>query len=95
MPLPTALRRSAYAIVLAGASAACAHSRPAAAPEPTRAETPVRLVVENHYPSQVRIFLHHDGQRTRIGEVAAASSHVFWLPARLLEIAGQVHSTLR
>jgi hypothetical protein len=50
----------------------------------------VRLRVENHSPEQMRVFVHHDGQLTRVGEVAAAASQAFVIPSRLLGMNGEV-----
>jgi hypothetical protein len=46
--------------------------------------------VENHHWGDVNIFLLHDGQRTRLGTVTAASDATFTIPWRIIGSAGQL-----
>ena len=70
----------------------CAHHRTSAgtaqrAPPPEPVE--VVLTVTNHHWLDVTVFVEHDGQRTRIGTVTAASTQEFVVPIRVLGVSHQ------
>ncbi|HEU5170198.1 MAG TPA: hypothetical protein VFU46_06655 [Gemmatimonadales bacterium] len=68
-------------------------SPPALAPGPeARAERfgGVSLVLNNRYWLDVVVKIEHDGETSRIGQVAAASSRHFVLPAWMLGASGYV-----
>ena len=75
------------ALGLALAAGACAHPRTG---RDSTSPLPVQLHVDNHSAQQMRLFVHHDGQSTRIGEVAAAQSQAFVIPARLIGVSGEM-----
>jgi len=47
------------------------------------------LTVINHHWLDVTVFVEHDGQRTRIGTVTAASTQEFVVPMRVLGVSHQ------
>ena len=55
-----------------------------------RYSAPATLFVENHNWSDVVIVALHNGQRTRLGTVTAASSKSFVFPRHLLGDLGQI-----
>lgn len=65
---------------------ACLHSKAMEQPPNPR---DVLFVVTNHHFLDITIYLEHDGQRTRVGTVTAASSQEFQLPWRLLRASRQ------
>jgi hypothetical protein len=78
-------RCAALALVCVGLG--CAHRR---TPADQRSEpVDVALAVTNHHFVDVTIFVGHDGQRTRVGTVTAASTEHFRLPWRLLRMSRQ------
>jgi hypothetical protein len=63
---------------------------PIDAPLTARADpVEVVLTVTNHHFLDITVYVEHDGQRTRIGMVTAASTQGFLLPMRLLGVAHQ------
>lgn len=80
-----AARLAAY-MVLALSPGACASRRTPERPPPP----PVQLEVDNHALGQMRIFVLHEGQRTRVGEVAGGGTQLFILPARLLGSTSEI-----
>lgn len=77
-------RLAAYSVLML-ASGACALRR-----TPERPPPPVQLEIDNHALAQMRIFVLHEGQRTRVGEVAGGGTQLFILPARLLGVTGEI-----
>jgi len=68
---------------------ACAHHRAARTPPATPATPPteVALHVTNHHWLDITISVEHDGQRTRIGAVTAATSAEFVVPLRVFGVS--------
>jgi hypothetical protein len=79
-------RTAALALICVGL--ACAHRR--GADRFTEPEDVV-LAVTNHHFVDVTIYVEHDGQRTRVGTVTAASTERFRVPWRLLSASRQFH----
>lgn len=79
--------RLAAGVALALSLGACARSRRAAERPPP---PPVQLEIDNRALGQMRIFVLHDGQSTRVGEVAGGGSQLFILPVRLLGVTGEI-----
>lgn len=75
-PRPALL--SLYLVILA-ISGGCHRSAPRVAPS-----APATLEVENHNRLDVEVYLLHQGQRTRLGLVTAATRREFAIPERLL-----------
>ena len=74
---PTAVRR-ALALVLICFTLQCGHR--ARAPNVVNREpAEVLLTVTNHHFLDLTVYLEHDGQRTRVGTVTAASTALFRL----------------
>lgn len=69
---------------------ACAGQRHAGPSDLEPAEGPMAVAVENHHYANVRIFVVHDGQTSRLGLVPAASSAVFNLPPSLVGQTGEI-----
>ena len=67
---------------------ACAHHRATRAPSATPHTPPaeVALHVTNHHWLDMTILVEHDGQRTRVGAVTAATSAEFVLPLRVFGV---------
>jgi len=83
MARPTALA----AVLLA---AACAHHHDAGAvAQPSIEPVEVILAVTNHQFLDVTVFVEHDGLRTRVGTITAASAEDFKIPWRVF---GQNHT---
>jgi hypothetical protein len=83
-----------FALMLLGS--ACGGSAPPAGVEPVgRAErfAGVQLVLNNHHWLDVVVRVEHDGEVTRIGQVPAASSGRFSVPAWAMGTAGYVRFT--
>jgi len=82
-----AVLRRAYAalalLLLVGPACFFGH-KPAGRPAVDFREGEVALRVVNHTNLDVVIYLVHDGVRTRVGSVTAASSTAFFLPVRSL-----------
>jgi hypothetical protein len=51
---------------------------------------PMAVVIENHHYANVRIFVVHDGQTSRLGLVPAVSSATFDLPPTLVGQSGEI-----
>jgi Flp pilus assembly protein CpaB len=66
------------------------HATPGAAPR-TAPTDPVEVVltVTNHHFVDITVYVEHDGQRTRVGTVTAATTQQFLLPMRVLGISHQ------
>jgi hypothetical protein len=86
--IPRAPRRALWCgLLAAGLLGACAsHSTPIS---PTGARD-WSLRVDNQHWLDVRIYVVHGGQRTRVGMVTAAQTHTFRLPAYLLGPGGDI-----
>jgi len=85
-PLASAARRATLVATTAVLSA-CAHRAAGTRPDDS---PPVRLEIENHAMSQMRIYLQTDGRRTRLGEVAGTTTQRIVIPARLLGMTGEL-----
>ena len=82
MPLPLDPTRAALVLGIAlGIALGCAGRRSGERPPP---DAPFTVVVENRYRSDVRVFVLHDGQTTRVGMVPLADRGRFVLPARII-----------
>lgn len=79
--------RLAAGVALALSLGACARSRRTVERPPP---PPVQLEIDNRALGQMRIFILHDGQSTRVGEVAGGGSQLFILPVRLLGVTGEI-----
>jgi hypothetical protein len=66
--------------VLLAAAAACGPHPPG----PVEPQAEIALQVINHHWLDVTIYVVHNGERSRIGLVTAATNQLFMLPARLL-----------
>lgn len=82
--MPTRSRLMLVLALIAGP--ACGPPRPRAAPVQRPAD--VTLQVTNHHYLDVTVFVIHDGQRTRIGQVTGSSAQTFTLSPRMI---GQSH----
>ncbi len=66
------------------------HTAPGAAPRTARTDpVEVVLTVTNHHFVDITVYVEHDGQRTRVGIVTAATTQQFLLPMRVLGVAHQ------
>jgi non-canonical (house-cleaning) NTP pyrophosphatase len=74
-------------VVLCTAAAACGHHRGSTAPQPAGE---IALQVINHHWLDVTVYVVHNGERTRIGLVTAATSQTFMLPARIVGQAREI-----
>jgi hypothetical protein len=79
--------RLARCVTLALSLGACARSQRAADRPPP---PPVQLEIDNHALGQMRIFVLHEGQSTRVGEVAGGGSQLFILPVHVLGVTGEI-----
>lgn len=79
-------------LVIALAAPACAHPRTAADRPPGDGDsrTPSVLRVTNHNWLDVTVYVQHDGARSRVGLVTAASTRTFVLPRRLIGADGSI-----
>jgi hypothetical protein len=85
MKARTALRPAYMALaLLLLVGPACFGRKPGAGPAADFGEGEVALRVLNHATLDVVIYLVHDGVRTRVGTVTAASSAAFILPVHSL-----------
>ncbi|MBX6330798.1 MAG: hypothetical protein IRY91_03010 [Gemmatimonadaceae bacterium] len=69
------------AVAVLGVNACAHHAHESEAVEPYEAPT---LRIENHHWLDMDIFVIHEGQRTRLGAVTAASTKVFVFPRGLV-----------
>lgn len=74
-------------LMVVGIVAGCAHRRVS---DGYQGSVDSTVHVENHHWGDVNIFLIHDGQRTRLGTVTAASDATFTIPWRIIGSAGQL-----
>src|SRR5467141_818594 len=95
-PMPRPLRVSAVGARLAPLLilmvTACGrhHTTQGAAPRTARTDpVEVVLTVTNHHFVDITVYVEHDGQRTRVGIVTAATTQQFLLPMRVLGVAHQ------
>ena len=80
--------------VLVLAALACASGNggvPDPAPELAySSEVPVRLEIDNKHWASVRVFVQHDGMRTRLGDVPAVSRQRFLIGERSIGTGGEI-----
>jgi hypothetical protein len=68
--------------------AGCAHNKSVSNDYKGAVDSSVHI--ENHHWGDVNIFLLHDGLRTRLGTVTAASDATFAIPWRMIGSGGQL-----
>jgi hypothetical protein len=89
-PLRVSLVGALLAPTLLWLGGGCAHRRPSAARQPAPSQpAEVVLSVTNHHFLDITIYVEHDGLRTRVGTVTAASRQEFTLPIRLFGMSRQ------
>ncbi|HEX5387574.1 MAG TPA: hypothetical protein VFW66_12780 [Gemmatimonadales bacterium] len=78
--LRAALIRTALPLALVMGLAACGgHNSPETVPN-VDPDTPIALIVQNSHWLDVVVYVVHDGESTRVGDVTAASTGNFVLP---------------
>jgi hypothetical protein len=82
-PLRVSLGGALLAPTLLWLGVGCVHHRPSTARRPPPSQAEVALSVTNHHFLDITIYVEHDGLRTRVGTVTAASRQEFTLPIRL------------
>jgi len=86
MPRPRRCLSPLWAVVIAAACARHGGTRHAASP-PRAQPVEIALHVTNHHWLDVTVSVEHDGQRTRVGAVTAATSAEFVLPLWLFGVS--------
>lgn len=82
-----ALRHVVLAAALGFAAGGCFRHRSPSTEAPSARST---VHVDNHNWLDVVVYVEHDGQRSRLGQVTAASSQTFLLPPHMIGQTGAV-----
>jgi hypothetical protein len=71
-------------VLLLGAALACSHKKAIRNADAGAPQGEFALEIVNHHFLDIRIYIVHDGERTRVGLVTAATTQRFILPGRML-----------
>lgn len=87
---PSRVRLAPLFLILMITACGRRHVTPGATPRTARTDpVEVVLTVTNHHFVDITVYVEHDGQRTRVGIVTAATTQQFLLPMRVLGVAHQ------
>ena len=88
--MPTQLVRRGAAMISFVLLGACASGSTGPQAEPSSPQLSTTIEVENHHWLDVVIYVVHDGVRSRLGTVTAASTMRFRCPPRMMGQLGQI-----
>jgi Flp pilus assembly protein CpaB len=87
---PVGARLAPLLLILMVTACGRHHATQGAAPRTARPDpVEVVLTVTNHHFVDITVYVEHDGQRTRVGIVTAATTQQFLVPMRVLGVAHQ------